>query len=84
MLCQWVSVLHILYMKHEVALLHNVSECCLLLPENVAGVGVVLQLRQVPVSVLQLQVHTEALQEADQLVITSASKSSIRILSEGL
>ena len=36
--------------------------------------GVVLQLRQVqrgvPVPVLQLQVHTEALQEADQLVIT--------------
>ena len=54
------------------------SECCLLLPENVAGVGVVLQLRQVqrgvPVPVLQLQVHTEALQEADQLVITLGSE----------
>ena len=54
------------------------SECCLLLPENVADVGVVLQLRQVqrgvPVPVLQLQVHTEALQEADQLVITLGSE----------
>ena len=58
--------------------MHNESECCLLLPENVAGVGVVLQLRQVqrrvPVPVLQLQVHAKALQVADQLVIALGSE----------